>query len=68
MWSTHNRLDINWAKTFLMVVTNKRIKIALSFLLNNIEIKYVEEFKLLGVTIDSKLNFNKHISKDLTYF
>ena len=47
---------------FLMVVTNKRIQIPLSFTFNNIEIKCVEEFKLLGVTIDSKLNFNKHIS------
>jgi hypothetical protein len=61
-WRTHNRLDINWTKTFLMVVTNKRIKIPPSFTFNNIEIKCVEEFKLLGVTIDSKLNFNKHIS------
>jgi hypothetical protein len=60
-WCTHNRLDINWTKTFLMVVTNKRIKIPPSFTFNNIEIKCVEEFKLLGVTIDSKLNFNKHI-------
>ena len=50
-WCTHNRLDINWTKTFLMVVTNKRIKIPLSFTFNNIEIKCVEEFKLLGVNI-----------------
>jgi hypothetical protein len=57
-WCTHNRLDINWTKTFLMVVTNKHIKIPLSFLFNDIEIKCVEEFKLLGVTIDSKLNLN----------
>ncbi len=61
-WCTHNRLDINWTKTFLMVVTNKLIKIPPSFTFNNIEIKCVEEFKLFGVTIDSKLNFNKHIS------
>jgi hypothetical protein len=50
-WCTHNRLDINWTKTFLMVVTNKRIKIPPSFTFNNIEIKCVGEFKLLGVTI-----------------
>ena len=45
-----------------MVIKNKRIQISLYFIFNNIEIKCVEEFQLLGVTIDSKLNFNKHVS------
>jgi hypothetical protein len=45
-----------------MVVTNKRLKIPESFTYNNIEIKCVKEFKLLGITIDSKLTFNTHIS------
>ena len=30
--------------------------------MNNEEIKTVENLKLLGVTIDSKLNFTDHIS------
>ena len=45
-----------------MVITNKCIKIPETFILNDIEIKCVDEFKLLGVTIDNKLNFNKHVS------
>jgi len=45
-----------------MVIKNKCIQIPLYFIFNNIEIKCVEEFQLLGVTIDSKLNFNKHVS------
>ena len=61
-WCSNNRLDVNWTKTFFMVVTNKRLKIPESFTYNNIEIKCVKEFKLLGITIDYKLTFNTHIS------
>lgn len=61
-WCSNNRIDINWTKTFFMVITNKRIKIPESFIFNNIEIKCVNEFKLLGVTLDSKLSFNTHVS------
>ncbi len=61
-WCSKNRIDINWKKTFFMVITNKRIKIPESFMFSDIEIKCVDEFKLLGVTIDNKLNFNSHIS------
>ena len=38
------------------------MKIPESFTYNNIEIKCVKEFKLLGITIDYKLTFNTHIS------
>jgi hypothetical protein len=46
LWCKNNRLDINWTKTFLMVFTNKRIKIPDSICFNEIEIKCVNEFKL----------------------
>jgi len=62
LWCKNNRLDINWTKTFLMVFTNKRIKIPDSICFKEIEIKCVNEFKLLGITIDSKLSFNTHVS------
>ena len=45
-----------------MVITNKRLKIPESFKFGNLEINCVSEFKLLGVTIDNKLNFNSHIT------
>ena len=45
-----------------MVITNKCIKIPETFILNDFEIKCVDKFKWLGVTIDNKLNFNKHVS------
>jgi hypothetical protein len=45
-----------------MVITNKRIKFPETFTFNDITIKCVNEFKLLGVTIDNKLGFNAHFS------
>ena len=41
---------------------NKRLKIPESFKFDDLEIKCVSEFKLLGVTTDNKLNFNSHIT------
>ena len=45
-----------------MIVTNRRISLTDSFIINNIEIKCIKEFKLLGIIIDNKLNFNAHVS------
>ena len=59
-WCTFNRLDINWDKTFCMVVTNKQIKIPKELTINNNKVKVVENFKLLGVVLDKKLTFSKH--------
>ena len=49
-----------------MFVTNKRVKklIPAEILVDGSLIKVVDSFKLLGVTIDHKLNFNKY-SRDL---
>lgn len=61
-WCALNRLDINWSKTFVMFVTNRRISLPSSVDLNGVCVSVVSEFKLLGVTLDNKLNFDKHIS------
>ena len=61
-WCSLNRLDINWSKTFVMFVTNKRVSLPSSVDLNGVSVSVVSEFKLLGVTLDKKLNFDKHIS------
>ena len=45
-----------------MVITNKRISIPAYFYMKGIEIQCVSEFKLLGITIDNKLNFNAHVT------
>ncbi len=61
-WCTHNRLDINWDKTNLMFIHNKRNVIIPDFVeYNDNKIEVVNEFRLLGVTIDNKLSFIKHV-------
>jgi len=45
-----------------MFVSNKRVKFPGEVKLNNVKIKVVTEFKLLGVTLDNKLTFSKHVS------
>jgi len=61
-WCSLNRLDINWSKTFVMFVTKERVSLPSSVDLNGVSVSVVTEFKLLGVTLDNKLNFDKHIS------
>ena len=63
-WCNKNKLTLNASKTEAMWLTgnlkldteNFKIKIY------NNEINYVDSFKYLGLHIDTKLNFNKHLS------
>ena len=61
-WYNYNKLDINWSKTYFMFVTNKRIVLPKEITIRNVSVQVVEDFKLLGITIDNKLNFTKHSS------
>ena len=70
-WCEFNALDVNWDKTFFMFVTNKRVKLPTEILVNTkivngkiveTKVRVVSSFKLLGVTIDNKLNFSEHCS------
>ncbi len=60
-------LDLNWSKTYFMFVTNKRInlpnEIAVCKDINgkDIQVSVVNNFKLLGVTINNKLNFSDDV-------
>ena len=45
-----------------MVITNKRLKLPDELTIDGHVVKIVDKFKLLGVTIDNKLTFNKYIS------
>lgn len=65
-WCEFNRLDINWSKTFCMIVTNKRIKELKEIKeikIGETNIELVDKFKLLGVYIDSKLRFEFNVSQ-----
>jgi hypothetical protein len=60
----YNQLFINYDKTHLMFITNRhKIVQPKTIIMNNKEINVVQDFKLLGVTIDNKLNFNKYVSE-----
>ena len=72
-WCKYNRTDINWSKTEIMFICRKMSKDSqgkkklFSFpeslnVFGNL-VKVVSSFKLLGVHIDSKLNFRKHVSQ-----
>ncbi|CAF0946219.1 unnamed protein product [Brachionus calyciflorus] len=62
-WCSFNKMDINWSKAFYMIFTNKKIILPdkITLLNNTIEIFRTNSFKLLGCTIDEKLNFEEHV-------
>ncbi len=62
-WFQFKTIDINWSKTDFMFVTNQRIKPPKEIQLNESTIEVVTTFKLLGITIDNKLTFNKFTSE-----
>ena len=49
-WCKYNQLYINWEKTKIMYITNKRIEKVNFFLFNDKKIEIVEKFKILRVT------------------
>ena len=61
-WCKTNKLDLNWSKTFFFFIKNKRFNYPREFLINNNVIQVVDNFKLLGVTLDSKLSFDEFIT------
>lgn len=64
-WCECNRLYINWAKTFVMFATNRRkvdIEKVDSIRVDGADVKAVSTFRLLGITLDTKLDFVKHAS------
>ena len=63
IWCENNRLDINWNKTFAMFITNKHVILPTVIEFNGKKIEVVKSFKLLGVTIDNKLNFSKYVGE-----
>jgi hypothetical protein len=62
-WCYFNKVDINWEKTFFMVFTKKKIEIPDFIQIKEAKIKVVDNFKLLGFTIDNRLNFMKLVSE-----
>ena len=62
-WCKMNRLDLNWSKTFFMFITSKRsqsVGLPKTIKIDGVDIQVVQSFKLLGVTLDTKLSFSKY--------
>ncbi len=60
-WCECNRLYINWAKTFVMFATNRRkvdIEKVDSIRVDGADVKAVSTFRLLGITLDTKLDLS----------
>ena len=63
-WCNRNKLTLNAKKTEAMWLTGNLKLETTNFPINIYEdaVNYVESFKYLGLHIDSKLNFTKHLS------
>ena len=62
IWFQVNKLSLNVAKTNFMIFGNKRFEENYMISINGMNINRVYVTKFLGVHIDSKLNWNEHIS------
>ena len=62
MWFQVNKLFLNVAKTNVMIFGNKRDEENYMVTINGMNINTVYVTKFIGVHIDSKLNWNKHLS------
>jgi hypothetical protein len=62
-WCTYNRLQVNWDKTFMMPMCEKRVfkqyNFSSSYMLGKTTITMVHKFKLLGVLLDSTFLSNE---------
>ena len=63
-WVSDNKLVLNISKTKSIVFETKHSlssKPQLNLVLNKVAVEQVQETKLLGVTLDSKLSWSRHI-------
>ena len=61
-WCNRNHLQINWSKTQAMFVSYKRYNRPKDLKIDKNTIEIITNFKLLGVWIDNKFNFNYYAS------
>lgn len=63
-WLMANKLSLNASKTKAMLFHMPQKKVSPPKLtLNSIQVEYVTHFDFLGITLDSSLSWNHHISK-----
>ena len=61
-WLTYNKLSLNVNKTKFMIFHNrhKEILTEYTFKINNMDIKQVESFNFLGITLSENLTWKMH--------
>ena len=67
-WCFIKRMDINWSKTFFMILTTKqkrKISIPTFIKVVSNEIAVTDNFKLIDVLIDNKLTFKQHVTNTI---
>ena len=57
------QLTINWSKTKLMFISKQRSARPSYLIIDGCNVEVVDEFKLLGITIDHNLIFNKYVDR-----
>ena len=62
-WAVANRLSINIDKTKCLLISNIFQSDNINIFLNGQDLEFVDFTKFLGVTIDDKLKYNKHIEE-----
>ena len=62
IWFAVNKLSLNVSKTNFMIFSNYSIRENINIRINNWVIDRVHVTKFLGVLIDGKLNWKKHIT------
>lgn len=61
-WCTVNDMHLNIEKCYILNFTRNRIIKDFSYVINNIILKKVSSIRDLGITLDSKFIFDKHIN------
>lgn len=64
-WCVREELSVNPNKTIIVPFTHRRKLHMKAPMLNGIEIKFSNEAKYLGVTLDAKLTWNQHVDKTM---
>ena len=62
-WTLCNRLSLNLNKTVCMLFTKRKVRDidTFSIKINNADVPFVQCHKFLGVNLDNKLSFKKHV-------
>lgn len=63
-WMDNHNLEINFTKTKLITFhPHQKSPLKLNFVFNNAKLEQVSEFTLLGLSIDTHINWKSHIQK-----